>query len=295
MSDTTNNFLRALFRPYGPNLHLFVEIRCWRKENPEKTIRRFRVLTGRGLRDAADLCDSLAPHGNVTVGVYPRGRKAGYSEDVAAAGYLYADADTGASIPEGTPKPNIITSSGSGAHWYWRLAEPVLLDTEESRERVRRLLQRLDRHVKGGHCYDLARVLRAPGSLNHKYDPPRPVTVTKLDLSGPQTAEWWERFLPDLPPNRQIEQHYRSEPELAGLSKTFLSRLSSPAAKGERNLNIRNYGLHIKAVTQDMNLVRGLLEQYAQLSGYSSREDWAEFERQMRWIERRGNLVAFQR
>ena len=45
-----------------------------------------------------------------------------------------------------------------------------------------RLLHGLAEHFGGDHnACDLARILRAPGSINHKYTPPRPAAVVQLN------------------------------------------------------------------------------------------------------------------
>lgn len=81
------------------------------------------------------------------------------------------------------PAPSVIVDSGGGYHAYWLLSEPFKLDTDEKRSFAVRL-QRAWVHHTGGdrNAVDLARVLRLPGSLNHKYDPPRPVTFVQCDL-----------------------------------------------------------------------------------------------------------------
>lgn len=74
----------------------------------------------------------------------------------------------------GLPKPSMMVFSGGGMHVYWTLMKPVTL--EEWLPDAYALAEATKRH--GLKCdsactIDAARVLRVPGTKNHKYDPPR--------------------------------------------------------------------------------------------------------------------------
>ncbi len=83
----------------------------------------------------------------------------------------------------GAPEPSVIIASGGGFHTYWLLAETWELATDTDRESATALQEAwpayvgADRDVK-----DLARILRVPGTVNYKYDPPRPVEFLSCDL-----------------------------------------------------------------------------------------------------------------
>lgn len=89
--------------------------------------------------------------------------------------------------------PTMVVHSGGGIHAWWVLHEPWLLTDSTSREKAAALVRRLQFSIKlaaedKGWCVDntadLARVLRIPGTLNHK-GAPRPVRLlTSADLSG---------------------------------------------------------------------------------------------------------------
>ena len=67
--------------------------------------------------------------------------------------------------------------SGGGTHGYFILEEPVPVSEAE---KISRVLHGLAEHFGGDHnATDLARILRAPGSLNHKYTPARPAAVVE--------------------------------------------------------------------------------------------------------------------
>jgi hypothetical protein len=81
------------------------------------------------------------------------------------------------------PRPSVVVDSGGGYHCYWLLTTPILLDTPQQRESMR-AYQAAWVVLMGGDtaAKDLARVLRVPGTLNHKYTPPRPVVFVWCEL-----------------------------------------------------------------------------------------------------------------
>jgi hypothetical protein len=78
----------------------------------------------------------------------------------------------------GLPAPAIVVDSGGGYHVYWPFAEPL----EVAAWRALALALKAACKSTGFDAdptatADAARVLRIPGTLNHKYIPPRPVQV----------------------------------------------------------------------------------------------------------------------
>jgi hypothetical protein len=76
-----------------------------------------------------------------------------------------------------TPRPPLqITGTGSNCHAYWPLARPL------GRDEVERANRRLA-HALGADpaSADAARILRVPGTLSWKHDPPSPVDAIRLD------------------------------------------------------------------------------------------------------------------
>jgi len=76
--------------------------------------------------------------------------------------------------------PTIIVDSGGGLHGYWILKEPVY---EQDFQRVVAVNRGLAQEFNGDRAVasDIARILRLPGTLNHKYDPPRHVKILHFD------------------------------------------------------------------------------------------------------------------
>jgi hypothetical protein len=164
-------FLRALYgrAPAGS----FVELR----------IRRARGMTQRfvpvtRLEAVEAIVHERATATDVYVGVLPRRRKAGTRDDLASsADVLWVDCDGSAAVralERFEPGPALVVRSGSGSncHAYWLLDEPLSLPETECANR--RLALALGADLASA---DAARILRPPGSQNHKHQPPAPVRL----------------------------------------------------------------------------------------------------------------------
>lgn len=128
------------------------------------------------------------------------------SEEIAGISSLWTDLDLKskahakllpASIPEAltilppSMPPSIVIATGNGIHPWWLLKEPHIFDTDQERKDAARLvarwhsLLRLNAAARGwsyDRLSDLARVLRIPGTLNHK-DPAYTKEVTVLSAT----------------------------------------------------------------------------------------------------------------
>lgn len=118
------------------------------------------------------------------------------------------------------PRPSVIIDSGGGYHCYWLFPEPFLLSTDAKRQRAARL-QRAWVQLTGGDqgAQDLARILRLPGSKNHKYKPPRPVrfircapsvTYSLGDLEALAASAMTEIATSTPTPPRALDEHTRA-------------------------------------------------------------------------------------
>lgn len=94
-------------------------------------------------------------------------------ENVLHSNVLWADFDSGNGLPEFETPPSLLVSSSSGKyHTYWAIDSPVLLADLESHNRGLTYAFKAD---KSG--WDANQLLRIPGTLNYKYDPPQSVTL----------------------------------------------------------------------------------------------------------------------
>lgn len=192
-------FLNELFVGKPEELYLLI----WTL--PDKRSRWFRKV-----EDAAAAVDALSGR-DVYIGVGLAKRDYGPSQrcpadQVAGLAAAWADFDvlseahSKKSLPASIEQalsvvppempPSVVVASGNGAHAWWLLKEPYLFDTDQERKRAASIVLRwqtllrfnaANRGWAFDRLADLARVLRIPGTLNHK-DParPKPVTVHQL-------------------------------------------------------------------------------------------------------------------
>ncbi|MBT7072521.1 MAG: hypothetical protein HN975_16710 [Anaerolineae bacterium] len=163
-------------------------------------------------------------NGNVYFGVNPTSRSKGPGQrakvsDVVAVNCLFAEFD--AKDFEGSkerslehiknlyptaPDPSIIIDSGGGYHCYWLLDQPYTITNSNHREEIRRTQAAWVGLVGGDQgAKDLARVLRVPGTINHKYKPPRPVSIIQADWDLPAYSL---RYLASHLPREQAQENY---------------------------------------------------------------------------------------
>lgn len=190
---------------------------------------------------------------NLYFGVHPANTKRGSNQrartaDIAAVNCLFAEFDAkdyggkdeayyhvlGLEYP-----PQVLIDSGNGFHCYW-LTETVYLNTDEERERIRKL-QAAWVEYNGGDpgAKDLARVLRVPGTLNTKYTPPRPVTVLWADYDIQYPLSHLEAALNGAGKNNEPKQAETDSnyhrPAREDAASFWLDKAIQQAAPGNRN------------------------------------------------------------
>lgn len=150
-------------------------------------------------------------------GAHARGK----IEDVAAINCLFAEfdgKDFGGKdaaldyVMRLFPRPSVVIDSGGGFHCYWLLADTFYLHDAASRERAERLQKAWVTYTGGDPgAADLARVLRVPGTLNTKYDPPREVRFVHADFQCVYELSELEALAGDTLPVRG-NGHKQEEP-----------------------------------------------------------------------------------
>ena len=151
------------------------------------------------LRGLATRAIVLGRRTDVYVGCAPRTRRHGGRDAVDRAFVLWADCDgedAVAALADFEPAPAIVIASGSGSncHAYWPLIEPLGRDELECANR--RLAHALGADPASA---DAARILRIPGTLSHKHDPPTAVDAIQLDTNRRVDAADVVGSLPDPP------------------------------------------------------------------------------------------------
>ncbi|MBA3508477.1 MAG: hypothetical protein H0T19_00100 [Thermoleophilaceae bacterium] len=184
-----------------------VELRFRRPGGPM----RQRFYSTARLRQAAQTALWLGRRHDVYVGCAPRRRRAGGRSAIERSWTLWVDCDTdeaAEALSGFAPAPTLVVRSGSGEnrHAYWVLDRPLATaDVERLNLRIARALGGDD------HAYDAARVLRIPGTHNHKHDPPAPVTIDSAtgELHDPDVVAG-ELPDPDYLPRRLRDNDNRS-------------------------------------------------------------------------------------
>lgn len=104
-------------------------------------------------------------------------------------------------------QPSIIVWSGYGLHLYWLFKEPWELGTQEENSRASDLSLRLQGYIKKlasdqgwmiESTFDLARVLRVPGTQNHKQQPSKPVYMTQFNPERRYDPSELEDLIPEI-------------------------------------------------------------------------------------------------
>lgn len=156
-------------------------------------------------------------HGEIREPMYVRAQK----RYIAAINCLYGEFDVkeygskeaiAAHIAQAPwPAPSVVVDSGGGVHGYWLLREPWLLESDDARQAAEIVQRAWVQQVVGAdkNVCDLVRILRVPGTLNFKYDPPRPVQFLSCDLSMQYSLP---TLTAHLPPMHEAEPRFRSEP-----------------------------------------------------------------------------------
>lgn len=173
-----------------------------RYRQPARSMRqRFYRIDRR--RQLAETVLALAARADVYIGCAPRRERFGGKRAIERVWTLWADCDDAESavrLAGFTPAPALVIRSGSGSnrHAYWPLREP--LTPLEAEQANRRLAHALAADLA---ATDAARILRPPGTANHKHQPAAPVTLDALRLGCVRTADEIVGSLEDPPPHQQ--------------------------------------------------------------------------------------------
>lgn len=143
----------------------------------------------------------LGVENDVYIACAPRTRRFGGVDAIERVWCLWSDLDTADAVEQLAsfePQPSIVIASGSpgATHCWWALNAP--LSPAHARAALRRLAHRLGGDMAAAEA---ARILRLPGTSNHKTDPPAAVTCTRLELDSFHAREI-VGGLPDLPERR---------------------------------------------------------------------------------------------
>ena len=116
------------------------------------------------------------------MGIARRDGTGGGKDNLVSLPALWVDLDADqVRVPEDLPAPTAIVASGRGHHLYWALDRALPLDATRVRY-VDLVLRGLARRFGGDVASaEAAHVLRIPGTLNAKYQPPRRTRLVHLE------------------------------------------------------------------------------------------------------------------
>ncbi len=134
----------------------------------------------RSLTEAARAAETAGQRTDVYVGVVPRNGQCGGKRAIDSVWTLWADCDDPSAsrlLASFRPQPAMVVRSGpTGRHAYWLLDQSLAADQAEAANRRLATALRAD-----PQSTDAARILRPPGTLNFKYDPPAPVELERFE------------------------------------------------------------------------------------------------------------------
>ncbi len=253
-------YLHTLFHKLGAQE--LIELR-YKLPNARHMQREFFADTEWAMRLAIRLGQSH----DMYVGVAPRLGRVGTKDGVRRLFGIWGDLDVKGEHTSETRleqlnslscPPSMLVWSGGGYHPYWMLMEPAR--GPEELIRAEKIMERIAAGLDGDAVYDRSRILRIPGTLNHKQDEPRPVRLVHHDPKQLYTLDQLEKMTESFP---KLED---SEKGKARGGKVPKDVLIAPVPKDKRNVtlasvagSLRDRGLDegtITAVLLEVNRLR---------------------------------------
>ena len=240
----------------------YCELRCIRNGEVKQSFYQrdeLDELSGRALTFDAAGWDAY-------FGVLPRLRPSGKAEDCAiSTGVLWADVDakhldgrkisTLLALGQSSITPSIVVDSGNGVHAYW------LLDHIAPFDKASEVMKGLAKAIGGDSVHDAPRVLRLPGTHNHKTDPPHEVRLLRFE---PDRRVRFADFSDYLSPPKPAREAIETQPlELSDLPEWIHEAMESPTPEGYRSGVIFKVVLWLIRYGYSMEDVTELLEYYA--------------------------------
>jgi hypothetical protein len=152
--------------------------------------------------------------------------------------------------------PALGVATGGGLQHYWLLDRPA--ESPEELERAELVMRRLAAAMGGDPVHDRSRVMRVPGTFNHKYGEPRPVVMEHYVPGWRYGLEELEAMTEPFAP--ETGSHAEND------GKVPREVLGGPIREGGRNValtsvagSLRNRGLDaetICAVLLEVNRLR---------------------------------------
>jgi hypothetical protein len=146
----------------------------------------------------------------------------------------------------GLPTPTSVVNSGGGLHAYWISKEPLAPDEwRPYAGGLKALLLQEGVKCDAGLTTDIARLLRVPGTLNHKYNPPRPVQL--LHLGGMYDFPTALAVLPGAAPTKRAANTVSPslQPAIEPASEDEVGGWFAKLLAGQQSEVVRHAARHI--------------------------------------------------
>jgi hypothetical protein len=219
-------FLKSLF----PDLNNdYIELRSFNRITHQPQQEFYQIIKYNDVKE-------LSKEHDVYFGVLPRTTKEGGKKSIKKVSCLFVDVDAKdfkgdkeealAKIRAFPIKPTAIIDSGNGYHVYWLLKESFIIATEQDVIKIETYLKALAQALDGDlACAEVARILRVPGTLNHK-NPKEPKLVIIIEFNPSQQSN-----ISDFDPFLSIPEPNNQKGNPAGwIAETLLNM-----AEGNRN------------------------------------------------------------
>jgi hypothetical protein len=198
---------------------------------------------------------------NVFYGVCGRQRESGKKQDVGVVPAFWVDIDSTITLhpyvvlsyfkkfmPNEIFFPSYTVASGHGAHAYWFLEQPIVVNGDGVRAKAEGYLLGLANFFQGDRVHDLSRVMRLPETINWKdVNEPVPCIIASDDstyFNGHVEArrfqlEDFEHFYVEPASSKDTQKltfdNNTPIPDLSRLSQNIRNLITNPPPKGERS------------------------------------------------------------
>lgn len=159
------------------------------------------------------------------------------------------------------PQPSLIVFTGGGLQALWLLDEP--LECEDYLAHWKNVNRGLQQAVGSDPVQDAGRLLRLPGSINHKYDAKPMATVMWHGWGTRYAPEVFERFrIAEPKPALRVPLPADTRLDVPDWIQDFMRQ---PPAVGQRNETLYRMAATLKDYGWSVGEVLGLLEGFAGL------------------------------
>lgn len=263
----TASFFSSIFSGYSNPEKRWIELRMMTPGKKGMDIRWFPI-TDTGIMYATRCAQDRSGTMDVYYGVLPRTKTHGVKDSVAVSRVLFAEIDGASGGMDGALRllctaiaeqriksPSLMVTSGGGVHTYWRLSDTCVTEQIDMSMLLKRLCVAIGgvewhgrtlKPIKDGSPFadpvstDLPRILRVPGTWNHKPSRNCPVRMVDwFDGDAPISVAQWDALLPPGPSLPPMQEYAPERDTMTGLPPKTEQELYTGWPIGQRWQAIR--------------------------------------------------------